>query len=117
MVYEIPVTLQYNWLIKPKTNYYAAAGLSSYIMKKEKYDYTFVANNVQYNYPYDYTKNSHLLASLQLSLGIEKQMGRKFSVQAAPVVNIPLHGVGEGSVKIFTTGLQVSLKYLPFGKH
>lgn len=116
MVYEVPVTLQYNWLIKPKTNYYAAVGLSSYIMKKEKYNYTFERYNTQYSYPYDYTKNTHLLASLQLSLGIEKQIGRKLFIQAAPIVNIPLQGVGEGSVKIFTTGLHVGLKYFPF-KH
>jgi len=77
MVYEVPVTLQYNWLIKPKANYYAAAGISSYIMKKEKYNYTFERNNTQYTYPYDYTKNSHLFASLQLSLGIEKQLASK----------------------------------------
>jgi hypothetical protein len=116
MVYEVPVTIQYNWLIKPKANYYASLGISSYIMKKEKYNYTYERNNTQYSYPYDYTKNTHLLASLELSLGIEKQIGRKLYIQATPVVNLPLQGVGEGRVKIFTTGLHVSLKYIPF-KH
>jgi cytoskeletal protein RodZ len=116
LVYEVPVTLQYNWLIKPKANYYAAIGLSSYIMKKEKYNYTFEMYNTQYSYPYDYTKNSHLFASLQLSLGMEKQIGRKLYIQAAPTVTLPLQGVGEGSVKIFTTRLHVGLKYFPF-KH
>ncbi len=116
MVYEVPVTLQYNWLIKPKTNYFAALGISSYIMKKEKYNYTFERNYTQYTYPYDYTKNSHLFASLQLSLGIEKQLARKLFIQLAPTVSLPLQGVGEGSVKIFTTRLHVGLKYFPF-KH
>ena len=114
MVYEVPVTLQYNWLIKPKTNYYAALGVSSYIMKKEKYNYTFERNYTQYTYPYDYTKNSHLFASIQLSSGIEKQLSRKLFIQAAPTVILPLQGVGEGSVKIFTTRLTVGLKYHPF---
>lgn len=114
MVYEVPVTLQYNWLIKSKTNYYAAVGVSSYIMKKEKYNYTFERNYTQYTYPYDYTKNSHLFASLQLSLGIEKQIARKLFIQVAPTVSLPLQGIGEGSIKIFTTRLQVGLKYLPF---
>lgn len=113
LVYEVPVTLQYNWLIKPKANYYAAAGISSYIMKKEKYNYTFERYNTQYTYPYDYTKNSHLFASLQLSLGIEKKLANKLYLQLAPTVSLPLKGVGEGSVKIFTTSLHVGLKYLP----
>lgn len=116
MVYEVPVTLQYNWLIKPKTNYFAAAGISSYIMKKEKYNYTFVRNNTQYTYPYDYTKNSHLFASLQLSLGIEKLLTPALYSRIAPIISLPLQGVGEGSVKIFTTRLQVSLKYFPFNR-
>lgn len=114
MVYEVPVTLLYNWLIKPKTNYYASVGVSSYIMKKEKYNYTFERNYTQYTYPYDYTKNSHLFASLQLSLGMEKQIARKLFIQVAPTVSLPLQGVGEGSVNIFTTRLHVGLKYLPF---
>ena len=116
MVYEVPITVQYNWLIRPKANYFATVGLSNYIMKREKYNYTFERNNIQYSYPYDYTKNSHLFASLQLSLGLEKQIGHKLLIQARPVVNIPLRGVGDGSVKIFTAGLQVGLKYFPF-KH
>lgn len=114
MVYEVPVTLQYNWLIKPKTSYYAAVGLSSYIMKKEKYNYTFERNYTQYTYPYDYTKNTQLFASLQLSLGIEKQIASRLYIQVAPTASLPLQGVGEGSVKIFTTRLHVGLKYFPF---
>ena len=114
MVYEVPLTLQYNWLIKPKTNYFATIGLSSYIMKKEKYNYTFEIYNTQYTYPYIYTKNTHLLSSLQFSLGIEKQIAPTLFIQAAPTIALPLQGVGEGSVKIFTTRLQIGLKYLPF---
>jgi hypothetical protein len=116
MIYEIPLSVQYNWIIRPKTNYFASAGLSGYIMKKEKYNYTYERYNTIYRYPYDYTKNTHLLAALRLSAGIEKQVGRKLFVQAAPVINIPLQGVGEGQVKLFTTGLQVGLKYFPFKK-
>ncbi len=116
MVYEVPVIVQYNLRSKAKVNYYAAAGLSSYIMKKERYDYTFERNNIQYSYPYNYTKNSHLFASVQLSLGVEKQIGHQLFIQAAPTVTLPLRGVGEGNVKLFTTGLQLGLKYFLF-KH
>ena len=114
IVYQIPVTLQYNWIIKPKINYYATVGISSYIMKNEKYNYTIERNYAQYNYLYDYTKNSHLFASLQFSIGVEKQIAHKFYLQAAPIITIPLQGVGEGSVKIFTTGMQLGLKYFLF---
>ena len=116
MVYDIPVTLQYNWLIRKKTNYFAQVGISNYIMKKEEYIYAYERYNNYYSYPYDYTKNTHLFASLHLAVGIEKQIGRKLFLQASPVVNIPLQGVGEGQVTLFTTGLRAGLKYFPF-KH
>lgn len=116
LVYEIPLIVQYNWITRPKTNYFASAGISGYIMKKEKYNYTYERYNSIYSYPYDYTKNTHLLAALRLSAGVEKQLGRKLFIQAAPVINIPLQGVGEGQVRLFTTGLQVSLTYFPFKK-
>ncbi len=116
LVYEVPVTLQYNWLIKPTANYYASLGIASYLMKKEKYNYTYERYNTIYHYPYNYTKNSHLFAAVQVSVGVEKKLGKHFYLQAAPAVSIPLNGVGEGKVKIFTASVQVGLKYFPFKK-
>lgn len=114
LVYEIPVSVQYNWLSRPKINYYAGIGLSSYLMKKEEYYYTVERYNVIYTYPYAYTKNTHLFAGLTLSAGIEKKLNRKFYLQAAPVVTIPLTGEGEGKVKLFTTSINIGIKYFPF---
>ena len=115
-VYEIPVTFQYNWLIKPATNYYVTVGLSGYLMKKEKYNYTFENYGTLYTYPYTYTKNSHLLASVNFSVGVEKKIGRKLYLQLAPVINVPLNGVGDGKVKLFTTSLNMGIKYFLFKK-
>ena len=115
-VYEIPVTFQYNWLLKPATNYYVAVGLSGYLMKKEKYNYTFENYGTLYTYPYTYTKNSHLLASVNFSVGVEKKIGRKLYLQLAPVINVPLNGVGDGKVKLFTTSLNMGIKYFLFKK-
>ncbi|HQW93081.1 MAG TPA: hypothetical protein PKY28_08285 [Ferruginibacter sp.] len=116
MVYEIPVTFQYNLFTKPKTVYYLSAGISSYLMKTEDYDFTVVRNNTVYTYPYYYKKNSHLLAALHITAGVEKKMLNKLYLQVAPFVNIPLNGVGEGKIKLYTTGLNVGLKYFPFEK-
>lgn len=116
MIYEIPVAFQFNLSTKPKTVYFLSAGVSGYLMKKEDYDFTVVRNNTVYTYPYYYKKNSHLLAALNISAGVEKKMFSKLYLQVSPFVNIPLNGVGEGKVKLYTTGLNVGLKYFPFGK-
>jgi len=114
MVYEIPVSFQYNLITKPKTVYYLSAGISSYLMKTEDYDFTVVRNNAIYTYPYYYKKNSHFLAALNIGAGVEKKMFNKLYLQVAPFVNIPLNGVGEGKIKLYTAGLSVGLKFFPF---
>ncbi len=116
LVYDVPVTLQYNLIIRPKTVYYVSAGISSYLMKKENYDFTIQRNNALYIYPYRYSKNSNLLAVINISAGLEKKIFNKLYLQAAPVVTIPLGGVGEGKVRLYSTNLNVGLKYFPFKK-
>ena len=116
LVYDVPVTLQYTLIIRPKTVYYVSAGISSYLMKKENYDFTILRNNALYTYPYRYSKNSNLLAVINISAGLEKKIFNKLYLQAAPVVTIPLGGVGEGKVRLYSTNLNVGLKYFPFKK-
>jgi hypothetical protein len=110
LVFEIPVTLRYNIFQRAKITYYATAGLSSFIMKKEDYDYYYGANNNS-EVAYTYTGNTNLFSICTLSIGIEKKLSNAFSLQAAPSVNIPIAGVGEGTVKLFSTDLQLGIKY------
>lgn len=116
IVYEIPVSVRYNVLQKRSWNIYAGAGLSSYIMKREDYNVYFIRNSREVSYPWKYTGNKDIVSTLVLSGGMEKQINEKISLQIEPSVSLPLKGVGEGDVKIFSTGLQLGLKYFPFKK-
>ncbi|MBL0144710.1 MAG: outer membrane beta-barrel protein [Chitinophagaceae bacterium] len=116
LVYEVPVSFQYNWLNKQTINLYASAGLSSYIMKNEKYNYTYIKYNTIHYYPYEYYGNQHFLAALNLSVGVEKKLNNKLFLQAAPAVNIPFGGVGEGKVKLYSASFKLGIKYFPFKK-
>ncbi len=116
IVYEIPVSFRYNVLQKKSWNIYAGAGLSSYIMKKEDYNVYFIRNTREVSYPWKYTGNKDFISTLILTAGAEKKITEKISFQIEPIVSLPLKGVGEGNVKIFSTGLQLGLKYFPFKK-
>ncbi len=116
LVYQMPITVQYNWLLKKAFSLYGSAGLSSYIMKKEDYNYTFDNYFGRYTYPYSYTGNKHLFAGANLSVGIEKRINNKFYLQAAPIVTIPIKGVGYGTVKLFSTSFNFGIKYFPLKK-
>ncbi|MEP6712244.1 MAG: outer membrane beta-barrel protein [Ferruginibacter sp.] len=111
LVYEIPLSARFDFIRKPTTVYYATTGLSSYIMKREDYKYYFTNNNIPGQSAWTYRGNKNLFSILTLSAGIEKKINKNISIQAEPSVSIPLAGVGDGSVKIFSTTLQVGLKY------
>jgi len=113
LIFEIPVSIRYNFLQKPSVVYYVTAGISSFIMKNENYNYNYVVNNNSYATAYTYTGNKNLFSILTLSAGIEKKLTSKFSLQAEPSINIPIAGVGEGNVKLYSTGIQVGIKYIP----
>ncbi|HMG83835.1 MAG TPA: outer membrane beta-barrel protein [Ferruginibacter sp.] len=111
LIFEIPITIRYNFLLKPKTTYYATVGLSSFIMKNEAYDYYFTASGIAYEASHSYTGNKNLFSIATLSVGIERKLSKAFSIQAEPSINIPIAGVGEGTVKLYSTDLQVGVKY------
>jgi hypothetical protein len=111
LIYDIPITVRYNFYQRAKTTYFATAGLSSFIMKKEDYEYYYVVNNMNRQVGYSYTGNNNLFSICTLSVGIEKKLSNAFSLQAQPSVNIPIAGVGEGTVKLYSTAIQFVIKY------
>ena len=117
LVYDIPLTVRYNIIQKPTIDYFATAGFSSYIMKKEDYVYDYTYNNMPYHSSWTYTGNKHFFSVFNISVGIEKKLSPYFSLLAEPYVGIPLSGVGDGNVKLYSAGLQVGLKYNPYRKH
>jgi cytoskeletal protein RodZ len=117
LVYDIPFTLRYTFLQKPTTAYFATAGVSSFIMKKEEYDYYYIRNTTPYESSWAYTGNKNYFAVFNLSAGIEKKLCPDFSILAEPSVSIPISGVGDGRVKLYSTALQLSVKYQLPRKH
>ena len=114
IVYEIPVSVRYNIVQKKSMNIYTGVGLSSYIMKKEDYNVFFVRNYMEVSRPWNYSGNKHFLSALVLSAGAEKKLSNKLALQIEPAITVPLKGVGEGTVKLFSTSLLLGLKYFPF---
>ena len=85
-VYEIPVTLSFNFRKLKNHGWFASAGLSTYLMKKESYEY-------YYKYPSGsiYTKswsifnqNQHFFSVLDLSPGYSYSFNKKISLLTEP---------------------------------
>ncbi|MBA4198513.1 MAG: hypothetical protein C0459_13270 [Chitinophaga sp.] len=113
-VFDIPVTTRYNFSIKPKTNWYVAAGVSSVIMKTEDYNSEayYPTSGQTYYHPWSISnQNANLFSMLNLSVGFEKQISKQLHIGIEPYYKIPLTGIGQGSVKLSSLGVQLNGRF------
>jgi hypothetical protein len=111
LVYEIPINLRYYFALKNRSRFFGSVSISSYLMKKESYDYTYIYFGYPVNGKYDYTGNNHLFSVVGLSAGYEHDLNKRFSFYAEPLLNIPLKGVGDGQIKLYSLILQIGAKF------
>ncbi|MEO5562144.1 MAG: hypothetical protein ABIR18_01890 [Chitinophagaceae bacterium] len=117
-VYEIPVNVVYNFAQSKKHNWFVSAGLSSYLMKEEKYIYNYkTPGGQQVSYPKEFkNENQHIFSILGLSGGYQYHVSKRFSLLVEPYIKMPLSGVGHGNVKLNSTGVLFTATLKPFGK-
>jgi len=116
-VYEIPVSFSYHFWQRKNHNWFGNAGLSSFLMKNEKYDYQYKTAYGPYTYKTEIKdKNKHYFAVLTLSAGYQYRFNKWISLQAEPFVKLPLAGVGQGKIKLKSSGLLFTVTLKPFAK-
>lgn len=116
-MWELPLNLRYNVIKRPGSSWFINAGSSSYIMRKQFYDYEHIDQGVLAKRNWKTTSQQNdWFKILNLSLGFEKTISRSLSVQAEPYARIPLSGVGYGKMDISTYGILVGIKYRPLFK-
>ncbi len=114
-IIDIPLNLRYDVIQKERSNWFVTVGASSYLMKKENYEYHYYYYG-KYGVKDWSIKNSnnHFFAVGNLSLGYEHAMSRRLSWQVEPYLKLPLGGVGFGKIRLMSSGLFFSVKYHPF---
>lgn len=117
-VYEIPLTLVYNFPSTKKHNWFISGGLSSYLMKKETYEYYYKNS---WGQPQSYSRtykneNTHLFSVINVSGGYQYHFTDRFSVMAEPYIKLPGSGIGAGKVKLKSSGVLFTIGYKPFLK-
>jgi hypothetical protein len=116
-VYEIPLSVSYNFKRTDKQNFFASAGLSTYLMKRETYDYYYKYYPTAPTISKEHTtrnQNNHYFSVLSVSAGYQRNIGKRVSVTAEPYFKLPLKGVGDGKVKLNSAGLLFTLSVKPF---
>jgi len=114
-VYEIPVTFSYNFGETKNHSWFGAIGLSSFLMKKETYDYYYkdMSGNPAMK-TWSTQNNKHMFSVLNLSAGYEKKLNQNLSLITEPYFKIPLEGIGYGNIQLNSMGVLISLSIKPF---
>jgi hypothetical protein len=115
-VYEIPVSVGYHFGASKNHSWFATASLSSYLMKRETYNYSYKTTawgTVQQRKFTFYNRNEHIFSVLGFSAGYQRKISNRISFIAEPYFRMPLGGVGYGKVKLNSAGVLFSLAVQP----
>jgi hypothetical protein len=113
-MFEIPVNVRYDFSFNQKRRWFASAGISSYVMDKQAYVCDYLEAGQMYAYPWSENKNyDYFISNINLSIGYERALGKRFSIQAEPYFKIPVQGLGYGSIKMNSYGALFTFKYKP----
>jgi hypothetical protein len=109
---EIPLDLRYDVLRRPTYALFTSVGVNSLLMRNERYSYDWTMNGQTFTKSAQVINGSnHFLGVLNLSVGVERPIGGRWSAQVEPFWQIPLGGVGAGHVRLSSAGASFSLKF------
>ncbi|MCM5528117.1 outer membrane beta-barrel protein [Parasegetibacter sp. NRK P23] len=104
-MWEIPLNVR--WMARPesKISPFLSGGLSTYLMTKERYTYSFTNayDTLLRNRNYNETK-TYPLGVVHLSAGLHTRINNKLSVSIEPFAKIPLQGLGSGNLRLMSLG-------------
>ena len=114
-MWELPITLRYDFARNDKTRFFVDGGLSSYFMMKQTLVYFThtsqrqlaawkTSDNQQVNYWFSVA---------DISVGFETEVGKGVSFQAEPFIKLPLKNMGVENLKLNSYGFLLSFKFTP----
>lgn len=108
-LYQIPIAIKYDIAHKKEGNFFASAGISSYLLTKEKNDYQTSINGVQHNMIGLYKNvTAGFASSMDVSIGYEHTLQQRATIRIQPYLQIPLKGIGMGSMQVMSTGIHIA---------
>ncbi|NCT94846.1 MAG: outer membrane beta-barrel protein [Chitinophagaceae bacterium] len=106
-MWEFPLSMRYS-----TGKFFTSAGLSSYLMQQEQYNYFYYYNNNPVTRKAIYnTSSTYLFSVVSISAGFEQRISNKISLLTEPYAKLPLLGLGHGSAKLSSFGLNFFVQY------
>ncbi|AZI26372.1 hypothetical protein EA772_13840 [Pedobacter sp. G11] len=118
-VLDIPLNVNYKLLVNSRNSVMFTAGLSSYLMLKENYTYSYETDYAKGPRSYQVkNQNQHLFGVANISATFYRKINKNLNIGLTPFMKIPLTNIGYGNSKLSSTGLAVSVSAADiFRKH
>ena len=118
-ILQIPIEATYYISGYENNSFFINAGVSSFLLNSEwygfKYDPADLLNNP--DAPEEITmadiprRNFHLAGVARVSVGYQRILSPNMAFEISPYLQIPLTGIGEGKVDLYTAGVQFAVKF------
>jgi opacity protein-like surface antigen len=111
-MWDIPVMSYYYIVNNRSLSLYAGAGVSSYLMSRERYVHRVQSYYGEREYRQTVSnENNEWFAVMNFSVGVEKQISNRFSIQFEPYYKRSMTGIGAGDVSLSSFGTFINLQY------
>ena len=108
-MYEWPVNVKYT-VLPGRHKLFVTAGVSSYFMKDENYNYEYEQNGQLGTFYASYkNQTKNWLSIANFSLGYTHKLGGIGSIRVEPYVKLPIGQLGIGNMRVMSTGVNVGL--------
>jgi hypothetical protein len=108
-MFEIPVSIRFDFATKKNYGFFAKTGLSSYLMTSEDYTFNY-PTTPSYQFKNDSLQNN-IFSILQISGGYERAINERTKIRVEPYVKIPLQGIGKGDMPITSFGIYFGITH------
>lgn len=112
VMWEIPLSLRYELKSSVKHTLSVSAGVSSYLMNRESYNYYYYSPSSGQNWEFykSYpSRSKQALSVVQFSAGYTVNLPKVGAVRLEPYVKLPVKGMGVGSIRLQSTGVHISI--------
>lgn len=110
LMLDIPIQIRYDLIEFTNSRIFTSAGVSSYIMLTERYQFRMPGAVGQQEWE-DRTGSQYWFSNAALSAGYELDVHSNWSLRVEPFLRLPLRDVGWGNVRLYSMGSFFSLSY------
>ena len=111
-ILDIPLNINYKLFIAKNTTISIGSGISSYIMLREDYRFSYAENDITNPLSYHVVnENKHWLSVLNFQANFEQRLNSRLSIGLQPYMKIPLGNIGFAGVKLQSLGMAANLSW------